>query len=331
MKWAKRAVSRRMVWGAAGLVLAGALVGCSGGDNSTAPAVIGEDLTAGAEELAGGVEPVSVVDVTAHRTATVRYDFPSLPALGVNATYEGWLIVEGKPVSIGTITGGAPSRSKPNFVVIERDLADRATGFMVTVERSPDSDPEPSGATILATDLRPGVNTVTGSHKLALGTDFCDAKGEFILATPTSASRGDEQQGIWWTSNGTATLSLPPAPDGWRYEGWVVVGGQPLSTGKFDMPTGADDDRGGIYAGPLAPPPFPGQDFITRPINLVGQQAVITLEPEPDFSAEPFPLRILVNPRIGADVAPAQQPMTNVCATHATGTVQIDTAGRTRR
>ena len=83
-----------------------------------------------------------------------------------------------------------------------------------------------------------------------------------------------------------------------------------MSTGRFLAGNGADSDGAGILAGlGAAPPPFPGQDFVTTPRDLsVGHTAVISVEPNPDDSAAPFAIKPLVHP-IGAVAAMVQQQM----------------------
>lgn len=83
------------------------------------------------------------------------------------------------------------------------------------------------------------------------------------------------------------------------YEGWVVVDGQPVSTGRFSQADRADADGPGAAAGPLGAPPFPGQDFVSPVHGLSGGAAVISVEPEPDNSPAPFSLMSLSGP-IGA-------------------------------
>jgi hypothetical protein len=112
------------------------------------------------------------------------------------------------------------------------------------------------------------------------------------------------------------SLELPALPDGWIYEGWVATDDGPISTGRFASPDDADLDDAGPTAGPDPGPPFPGQDFIDPPLvlNDGGVRAVITVEPEPDPSAAPFPLRPLVTDPIAAATAPTAQAMTNIAA-----------------
>ena len=58
-------------------------------------------------------------------------------------------------------------------------------------------------------------------------------------------------------------------------------------------------------------PPFPGQDFVNPPMDLIGGAAVISVEPEPDDSPAPFVLKPLLTPVISPDLAPTLQAMNN--------------------
>jgi hypothetical protein len=130
------------------------------------------------------------------------------------------------------------------------------------------------------------------------------ATGDYILATPTDGTNGtDENSGVWWLNNSSgsavAGLSLPALPAGWEYEGWAVINGTPVSTGKFTSVSGAD--LAAPYSGTTAGPAFPGEDLLTNapsglnfPTDLAGQKVVISIEPSPDNSAAPFLLKPLV-------------------------------------
>jgi hypothetical protein len=113
-------------------------------------------------------------------------------------------------------------------------------------------------------------------------------------------------------------------PSGWAYEGWVVVDGTPITTGRFLDPTMADFDGAGPTSGPDGFPPFPGQDYINPPVDLLGQTAVITVEPEPDNSPAPFTLKPLIGP-IPSDLPIGTlSPMDNTAkATNPTGIASI--------
>ena len=94
-------------------------------------------------------------------------------------------------------------------------------------------------------------------------------------------------------------LDLPQLPAGWAYEGWVVIDGTPVTTGRFTAVAGVDQSA--PFSGPDSGPPFPGEDFLNNapqglsfPTDLAGQVAVISIEPTPDDSASPFALKPLV-------------------------------------
>lgn len=130
------------------------------------------------------------------------------------------------------------------------------------------------------------------------------------MATPTDGGVNNENSGIWWLdpTSGTpvAGLDLPLLADGWKYEGWTVINGIPVSTGTFTNVAATDEFDG--FSGPMALPMpngadgfFPGEDFLmnapvglTFPTDIAGGTAVISVEPHPDNSTTPFTLKPLV-------------------------------------
>ncbi|MBA3820166.1 MAG: hypothetical protein H0X17_14830 [Deltaproteobacteria bacterium] len=102
-----------------------------------------------------------------------------------------------------------------------------------------------------------------------------------------------------------------------------MLGGTPVSTGRFLSGMGADSDGAGPTAGPLAGPPRPGQDFINPPRTLIGARVVITVEPEPDDAATAFAIGPLVDDAVTAVMAPATQELANASANRPSGTVVI--------
>lgn len=260
-------------------------------------------------------------------SSTVAWAFTGLEELGPDFEYEGWIIVNGAPVSTGRFTvddQGVPSST--STVVAAGDAA-AATAFVLTIEPVIDPDPGPAATKILGGDFAQGQAGLTVAHPAALGTDFSTATGGFILATPSSNVTDDESQGIWWLDPSTgATLQLPALPAGWSYEGWVVGGSGPVSTGRFTDPAAMDSDLAGPASGVDSDgPPFPGQDFVNPAMDLVGLTAVISVEPEPDDSPAPFTLKPLVTATISSDLAPAlQMMMNNAAATNPTGTATIN-------
>jgi hypothetical protein len=223
-----------------------------------------------------------------------------LEDLGTDYVYEGWLIVDGSPVSTGTFTVNSTGvLSQTSF---EADISnlESATKFVLSIEPTVDSDPAPSAVKILGGDFSSNTATLSVGHGAALGDDFSTAAGSYILATPTDALSNNENSGVWWlVPGGTPALTLPTLPSGWRYEGWAVVNGTPLSTGTFTSVSGVD--AAAPYSGTSAGPAFPGEDFlnnapsgVTFPLDLSGATVVVSVEPFPDNNSKPFLLKPLV-------------------------------------
>lgn len=246
--------------------------------------------------------------------------------------YEGWIIVNGTPVSTGTFTVNASGNlSKTSFTVDADDLA-IATDFVLSIEPMPDNDPNPSAIKIIGGVFSGQTASVSAAHGAALGNDFSNVSGKYIFATPTTTATDDELSGIWFLdlSSGSPMtgLNLPVLPSGWKYEGWAVINGMPVTTGTFTMANAADQSAP-FSGSDAAGPPFPGEDYIINaptglmfPTNLSGATAVISIEPDPDNNAEPF----LFKPLVG--VAPSSaldhvsyDMMSNVLSSFPAGTV----------
>ena len=230
---------------------------------------------------------------TAKRAGSrVTASFDQLPELGADYVYEGWLIVDGAPLSAGRFDAA-------DEVVFDFDTDfSEASAYILTIEPRVGDDPAPSKTHIVGGDIAGGQADLTIDHAGALGTDFSAVAGSFIIAAPTAAGlAGDfSDKGIWFLdpSGPAPSLDLPELPQGWTYEGWVATAEGPISTGTFRSVAGADSDAGGPAAGPAGAPPFPGQDFVNPPMSLIGSMAVISVEPQPDDSPAPFALKPLV-------------------------------------
>lgn len=246
-------------------------------------------------------------------TKILELSISGLEDLGSSAKYEGWIIVptlskssgvvEDTPVSTGTFSvNSSGTLSQTDFEVDATNLANAST-FVLTIEPNPDSDPNPSAIHILAGDFSGNTSSVTATHPAALGADFTSSTGTYILATPTNGAMTDENSGIWFLnfSSGSPTqgLFLPTLPAGWKYEGWTVINGIPVTTGTFTSTTVIDDAD--PYSSKLPGPPFPGEDFLINapsglifPTDIAGGTAVISIEPVPDNSPNPFTLKPLV-------------------------------------
>ena len=234
-------------------------------------------------------------DENEDKTDQLTLDLTGLEELGSDFVYEGWIIVDGNPVSTGTFS----SVSFPQvFDIDEEDLA-AATKFVLSVEPSNDTDPDPAPTKILVGDF----SGTSAAVSTAVVGDFSATSGDYILATPTDGAMNNETSGIWFldlTSGMPETgLDLPTLTDGWKYEGWVVIDGTPVSTGTFTDIAAMDDSA--PFSGTMSGPPFPGEDFLnnapmglTFPTNISGATAVISVEPYPDNSPNPFTLKPLV-------------------------------------
>jgi len=230
---------------------------------------------------------------------TLELAFADLPALGDDYLYEGWLITADGPVTSGRFVVDADDDGDHTFT-IDQALANASVMFVLTIEPKFGDDPAPSDTHILAGAFEGGQAALTMQHAAALGTDFLNAEGGFILETPTSAAIAEDyDQGVWFldpAAGPSAGLRLPTLPAGWRYEGWVVGDGGPVSTGIFTDPAAADIDGAGPAAGPDGAPPFPGQDFIAPAMKVPGTTVVLSVEPDPDDSPAPFFIKPLAGP-----------------------------------
>lgn len=241
---------------------------------------------------------------------TLDLDFTGVEPLAGGFHYEGWAIIGGEANSTGKFnldaagdffTVGGVAIPNGEFDV-DYDLDD-ATAIVISIEPDGDTDDIPSATKFMAGDVI-GDDAVLGVQATqALGDDFTAATGKVILATPTDGSGTNELSGIWFLDLGTGSpevgLSLPTLPTGWKYEGWAVIDGQPVTSGKF---TAVDmEDESAPYSGPQAGPPFPGEDYLENapaglvfPTDLSGDIVVVSVEPDPDDGTAPFVLKPLV-------------------------------------
>lgn len=239
-------------------------------------------------------------DAPVNPVSNLTIDIPNLEALGDDYVYEGWIIVDGNPVSTGTFSDVTFPKS---FPVLESQLQS-ATTFVLSIEPSVDSDPAPADTKILAGDFS-GDSAVINSNLVA---DFSTVAGKFILATPTDMDDTNEASGVWFLDNEAAPavtgLELPVLSDGWVYEGWAVIDGTPISTGTFTDPSMADSNAAtSPYKGDAGNGPgYPGEDYLqnapdgfTFPTDLRGQTIVVSVEPSPDNSPSPFTLKPLLH------------------------------------
>ena len=246
-------------------------------------------------------DPMDPMDPT---TKTLTLNIDNLADVGDDATYEGWIVVNGAPISTGTFDVDADGNlSQSTFTVAIADL-DAATDFVLSIEPVPDTDEAPSAIKIMGGSFSGSDAEVSTDHGAALGDDFSSSMGNYILATPTTNDMTDENSGLWFLHIGSSGpevgLDLPTLPAGWKYEGWAVIDGSPVSSGTFSAVDTEDDSA--LYSGSDNDgPPFPGEDYVANapsgssfPTDLAGGVAVISIEPYPDNDPAPFQLKPLV-------------------------------------
>lgn len=252
--------------------------------------------------LAIGLLTVSCSDDdNASRTSRLTLNLDGLEALGTDYVYEGWIIVDGNPVSTGTFS----SVAFPQTFNVNRSDLNRATTFVLSIEPAVDPDPAPAATKILAGDFSGDSANVTSNGIVG---DFSASTGKYILATPTDADDTNEASGVWFLDNSSgsavAGLNLPALTAGWKYEGWVVFDNGPLTTGTFTAANVADDNAAtSPYKGDTSNGPgYPGEDYLqnapaglTFPTDLKGKTIVISVEPDPDNSPAPFTLKPLAH------------------------------------
>ncbi|MFK7802812.1 MAG: anti-sigma factor, partial [Anaerolineae bacterium] len=268
---------------------------------------------------------------TAGESVTVTLTFDDLQNLGADYVYEGWLIDKNGPVSAGRFTvddAGIPSETE---FALEVSAAGDVTKYILTIEPAVGDDPAPADTHLLAGAFVDGDAVLTIGDEAALGDDFTSATGSYILAVPTKgvSETASYTNGLWFLTppaGSGGSLDLPTLPAGWAYEGWVVGDSGPVSTGTFTDTNAADSDGAGPAKGSNGDGPnYPGQDFINPLTDLISKTVVISVEPSPDNSPDPFVLKPLVDAVVedtGAAGVP-QDLANNAAASTPTGTASL--------
>ena len=264
-------------------------------------------------------------DSSGPTTSNLTLNLDSLEELGSDFVYEGWLIVDGSPVSTGTFS----SVTFPQTFTVNTSQLNNATSFVLSIEPAVDADPSPAATKILAGDFTGD----SASVNTGIVGDFSTASGAFFLRTPTDETAGNnmnDQNGVWFGTPGmppTPNFILPELPDGWVYEGWVVGDSGPLSTGTFTAFNTMDSSNAFSGTENNAGPPVPGEDFFNGapigeifPLDVRGRTVVISVEPSPDNSAAPFTMKPLVG-TAGTETAPFTHDFGQNLASLPNGTV----------
>ncbi len=260
-------------------------------------------------------------------TGEITLNLTNIDDLGDDYVYEGWIIVDGNPVTTGTFTADADQNLSETTFSVDATQLEAATAFVLSIEPTVDTDPAPSDVKYLVGDFSGDEAAVNTS----IVGDFSAAAGKFIIAAPTTASMDDDLSGVWFLDNSSgspvASLVLPTLGAGWAYEGWAVIGGQPVSTGIFTAGDAADASS--AFSGTDNPaPPFPGEDFInnapaglTFPTELAETPIVISVEPVPDNNAAPFTMKPLIKVTPAAPSIGMPYDLDNMNASLPAGTV----------
>jgi len=264
----------------------------------------GAEVGQNAGDLSGSFSLSNSIEVNrVSAYSELSIDFTGLENLGEDYAYEGWVIVDGSPVTTGVFTvDDSGVLSETVFNVLTTDL-EVATAFVLSIEPAVDNDPAPADTKLLIGEFSDDTATVSSDGIVA---DFSTAAGSYILATPTDMDDTNEFSGVWFLDNSgdaaVAGLDLPELSAGWVYEGWVVLDGTPVSTGTFTDVNAADSNastspyKGTDNDGPA----YPGEDFVMGsaagidfPTDLTGTTIVVSVEPYPDNSEAPFALKPL--------------------------------------
>ena len=256
--------------------------------------------------------------------ASLTLNLTGLEDLGSDFVYEGWIIVNGSPISTGTFS----SVVFPQTFQVNASQLNSASTFVLSIEPAIDSDPAPANTKILVGDFS-GNNAMLNS---AIIGDFSNSSGAFFLRTPTDEmgmNNGNDQYGVWFGTPGmppVPNFNLPDLPEGWIYEGWVVGDSGPLTTGTFNLFNVADNNAPfseTVQSGP----PVPGEDFFlnppigeTFPLDIRNRTVVISVEPVPDNSPLPFAIKPLVG-TAGNETAPSTFAFNQNLNTLPSGTV----------
>lgn len=242
----------------------------------------------------------------------LEFSLSGLANLGDDYEYEGWIIVNGEPVSTGRFNIQEGNSITKTVSIDETKLAS-ASSFVLSIEPVKNDTPEPSKTKVLIANFNENNAIVTANLIPGLG-DFSNVTGKYFLRTPTDEiaggdnNNGNDENGIWFGNPGA-----PPTPGftgmpeldstaGWRYEGWIVVDGTPISTGVFTKFNQPDSVNG--FSGTLnnVGPPVPGEDFFLNapdgvifPLDVRDKTTVISLEPYPDNSEAPFFIKPLLS------------------------------------
>lgn len=281
----------------------------------TLPASIGWSvlMLAGLLPFGGCVQ--STTD-PADRISMVDLSFQGLEPLKGGLKYQAWAVTrrsglyQGLPFLVFNVNEAGALVDPVQDTVLTGPFqltlaADAVYGIAVSLEITEGSFVSDSYSYLLGGVVEGKAADLELAPWLGLNMNLSGMAGWYVLGTPTDGDPQNEEAGIWFLDGSgpgpVPGLNLPDVEPGWNYEGWVVVGSDTLSTGKFS--TAAGPDLSNRHSGERPAPAFPGEDFlsdppenVTFPLHLPGASVFVTLEPWNTWDTEPqspFFLRLL--------------------------------------
>ena len=139
-------------------------------------------------------------DDNSSSNANLTIDLNGLEELGSDFVYEGWIIVNGAPVSTGTFS----SVTFPQAFSVNAVQLGNATRFVLSIEPANDPDPAPADTKLLVGDFTGNSADVNSD----IVGDFSIADGAFFLRTPTDetgTNNGNDENGVWFGTPGSTS------------------------------------------------------------------------------------------------------------------------------
>jgi hypothetical protein len=230
---------------------------------------------------------------------TLQLDFDGATMLENGYHYEGWAIVDGDAISTGKFNIDASGNlvDLAGEVIADGEFSlsediSASSAIVITIEPDGDTDTVPAETHVFAGDVGDNMMaSLTIDHGAAIGDDYADAAGNYILATPTDGANNNENSGIWFLNLPTTTFAmdytdLAELQNGYHYEGWAIVDEVPVSMGKFNVNSSGElvDLQGMVL----------DNGELSVPGDLSGATAIVlTIEPDGDTDDIPAVTHVL--------------------------------------
>lgn len=238
-------------------------------------------------------EQTELLDETGRLEIT---DF-SLPMLPEGYNYQGWLLVGGTYVSVGTFNIDSINNNRARFSNIETSDLALAEAFAITVENA--SSPAPSNFVLLVGDFdgnsaELATNKTTSNGITSLGNKISASYTIQNATIPVDQTGNDTPNGIWFfKGSGTQTESTISLEYGeLRYQAWLstILDNAPKYVNMGIITSDSIRDLSNIYTSyNTNVPDFAGEDFLVLPsgesfpegffprnVTLPGTKVIIT-------------------------------------------------------